>query len=61
MIEEEARYGWSPIFQNRHEPTRGDVGRDIVAKQIGKPKPIERGANRQFDVVDDQTASDGGT
>jgi hypothetical protein len=60
MIEEEPRHGWSPILQNRHETARCDVGGDVVAEQVGEPKPIEHGTDRQVNVVDNEAAFDGG-
>jgi hypothetical protein len=48
-----------PILEHRNEPARRDVGRDVVAEQVGEPKPVEHRTDRQVDVVDDQAAGNG--
>jgi hypothetical protein len=57
MVEKEPRHGRPPILKNRHEPPRCDVVRDIVAQQVGEPKSIEHGLDRQIDIVDNEAAA----
>src|SRR5215472_18707545 len=56
IVQEEADRARRPVFQQRDEPSRGNVRTDKSHGQARQADTIERSAQRQVSVVDDERA-----